>query len=151
MGASVGKTRKVPNLFFDPGERSSLMSSIRSKNTKPELIAFAALQARGVSFRRHYDRAPGNPDIARPRKKLAVFIDGDFWHGRELGRVIARYGEESSWAVKLRRNVARDLEQAEALRALGWTTLRVWESDLKRKRTRSEVIDLIETFLRSKD
>jgi len=127
------------------------MASIKSKNTKPELIAFAELKKRGVTFRKHYENAPGKPDIARPRKKLAVFIDGDFWHGRELDRVIAKYGEESSWAIKLRRNVARDIEQETALRARGWNILRVWESDIKRPLTRPIEIEKIVLFLTSRD
>jgi len=126
------------------------MSSIRAKNTKPELIVFAELRTRGIRFQRHYDRVPGKPDLAKPRKKLAVFIDGDFWHGRELDRVIEKYGETSSWVVKLRRNIERDLEQETALRDSGWNVLRVWESDIKRLRTRSDSIDLIEAFLGSR-
>jgi len=140
----------VPNILLDPTQRSALMSSIRAKNTKPELIVFAELRARGIRFQRHYERVPGKPDLARPRKKLAVFIDGDFWHGRELDRVIEKYGETSSWVVKLRRNIERDLEQETALRNLGWNVLRVWESDVKRLRSRSHSIDLIEAFLGSR-
>lgn len=127
------------------------MASIRSKNTKPELIAFAELKARGITFRQHYDRVVGKPDIAKPRKKLAVFIDGDFWHGRELSRVIAKYGQESSWTTKLERNIARDLEQVCALEAAGWLVVRVWESDIKRIRTRTDTMDMVATFLRSRD
>ena len=141
----------MPNLLLDPSKRSELMASIRSKNTKPELIAFSELQRRGVRFQRHYDRAPGKPDIARPRKKIAIFVDGDFWHGRELARVVLKHGEESSWAIKLRRNMERDLELDAVLRARGWIVLRVWESDIRRLRTRQETIDTMETFLRSRD
>ena len=140
----------MPNILLDPTQRSALMSSIRAKNTKPELIVFAELRTRGIRFQRHYDRVPGKPDLAKPRKKLAVFIDGDFWHGRELDRVIEKYGETSSWVVKLRRNIERDLEQETALRDSGWNVLRVWESDIKRLRTRSDSIDLIEAFLGSR-
>jgi DNA mismatch endonuclease (patch repair protein) len=127
------------------------MSGIHSKNTKPEMIAFAELKARGVTFQRHYDRVAGKPDIAKPRKRLAVFIDGDFWHGRELERVIAKYGESSSWAIKLRRNIARDIAQEEALVEAGWAVMRVWESDIKRMSTRAQVMSAVESFLRSRD
>ena len=137
--------------MLDPSKRSELMASIRSKNTKPELIAFLELRRRGLRFQRHYERAPGKPDIAKPRKKIAVFVDGDFWHGRELDRVISKYGEESSWVTKLRRNIERDALQEEALRASGWIVLRVWESDIRRIRTREETIDEMEAFLRSRD
>ena len=127
------------------------MARIRSKNTKPELIAFLELRRRGVTFQRHYERAPGKPDIAKPRKKIAVFVDGDFWHGRELARVVSKYGEGSSWVTKLRRNIERDAQQDEALRSAGWIVLRVWESDIRRVRTREEALDRIERFLRSRD
>ncbi len=138
----------MPNMLTDPTRRSALMSSIRSKNTKPELLVFKELRARKVYFQRHYDRAPGKPDIALPRKKRAVFIDGDFWHGRTLDHVVEKYGEASSWTVKLRRNIARDAEQAAELERRGWSVLRVWESDIMRVRTRAAVIDEIEAFLR---
>jgi DNA mismatch endonuclease (patch repair protein) len=151
MALSIVETRKVPNLLFDPSERSALMASIKAKNTKPELIAIAELKKRKVTFQRHYTGVVGKPDIAKPRKKLALFIDGDFWHGRELQRVIEKYGEESSWVTKLRRNIARDVEQEIALRRAGWEVLRVWESDLKRIRTRSMTVDRMEEFLRSRD
>ena len=141
----------MPNLFFDPAERSALMASIKSKDTKPELIAFAELKARGVTFQKHYGRAPGKPDVAKPRKRLAVFIDGDFWHGRELQRVIEKYGEESYWVTKLQRNIARDAEQVEQLKSIGWQVLRVWESDIKRTRTRTAALNAVEAFLRSRD
>jgi len=141
----------VPNILLDPSQRSAVMASILSKNTKPELIAFLELRQRGVRFQRHYDNAPGKPDIAKPRKKIAVFVDGDFWHGRELSRVVSKYGEDSSWVAKLRRNMERDLQQEEALRSLGWIVLRVWESDIRRIRTRHETIDTMEAFLRSRD
>ena len=127
------------------------MARIRSKNTKPELLAFAELTARKVPFKRHYERAPGRPDIARPRKKLAVFIDGEFWHGRELGRIVEKHGDDGHWALKLRRNMARDLEQVAALESAGWLVLRVWETDITRVRTRAETMDRIATFLRSRD
>jgi DNA mismatch endonuclease (patch repair protein) len=141
----------MPNLLLDASQRGAVMRSIRGKNTKPELIAFAELRARGVTFQRHYERVVGKPDIAKPRKRLAVFIDGDFWHGREIERVIAKYGEDSYWANKLRQNMARDKAQDELLCAEGWSVLRVWASDLTRVSTRGGCVDRMEQFLRSKD
>ncbi len=141
----------MPNLLTDPAARPALMALIRSKNTKPELIVFAELRARRISFRPHYDRAPGKPDIARPRKKLAVFIDGDFWHGRELSRVVEKHGENGNWTIKLRRNIARDLEQVAMLEEAGWLVLRVWESDITGVRTRAQTMDLVASFLLSRD
>jgi DNA mismatch endonuclease, patch repair protein len=144
----VVETGVVPNLLTDPAERSRMMSRIRSKNTKPELIVFSELRRRGVTFQRHYERAAGSPDIAKPRLKLAVFIDGDFWHGRELERVQQKHGEASTWVRKLRRNMERDIEVDAVLRDSGWKVLRVWESDVVRIRTRESTIENIVSFLR---
>jgi DNA mismatch endonuclease (patch repair protein) len=127
------------------------MSRIRSKNTAPELIVFADLRRRGLRFQQHYDRVPGKPDIARPRKKLAVFIDGDFWHGRELERVVRKHGEDSEWASKLRRNMERDRQQEALLMQGGWLVLRIWASDVVAVRSRESTMDAIERFLRSRD
>lgn len=141
----------MPNLLTNPAERSALMALIRSTNTKPELIVFAELRLRRISFQPHYERVAGRPDVARPRRKLAVFIDGDFWHGRELDRVVRQRGDDSPWAAKLRRNMARDIEQVETLEQSGWRVLRVWESDITRIRTRAQTMDQIVSFLRSRD
>jgi len=67
--------------------RSQLMSRIRSKNTGLERAVFAELRKAGIRFQRHYDRVPGAPDIALPRRKRAVFIHGDFWHGYGWARL----------------------------------------------------------------
>lgn len=127
------------------------MSRIRSKDTKPEKLVFAEMRKRGIYFQRHYARAPGVPDLAKPRKKLAVFIDGDFWHGRELERVTKKHGEDSQWVRKLEANVRRDRDRERQLFDLGWSVLRIWESDLTRKSTRAAALDRIEAFLRSAD
>ena len=60
------------------------MSKIRSKNTKLEVLVFRELRKRGVYFQKHYERVVGKPDIALPRKRKAVFLDGDFWHGYDF-------------------------------------------------------------------
>ena len=112
---------------ISPEERSVLMSKIRSKNTTAERIAFSYLLKRGLYFQKHYKRAPGTPDIARPRKKRAVFIDSDFWHGRTLDKLIKRRGSEDDyWVKKIRRNMERDSEQRAALVVEGWKLLIVW-------------------------
>ena len=127
------------------------MKRIKAKGTAPELLVFSEMRRRGISFQRHYERAPGKPDLARPRKKLAVFIDGDFWHGRDIERIIERHGADSNWASKLTRNMQRDSENDERLLDLGWNIYRVWSSDLMRASTRNHYLDAIEHFLRSKD
>lgn len=133
--------------IFSIEKRSEIMSKIRSKNTKAEIIVFRYLRRKKVYFQKHYKRAPGSPDIALPRKKMAVFIDGDFWHGRTLEQLIERRGMDDFWTKKILRNIERDEEQRVVLLANGWSILRVWESDLMRKRTREESLQRIVDFL----
>lgn len=123
------------------------MAKVRSKNSKVELLAFSFLRKNGVYYQKHYRKAPGNPDIALPRKKKAVFIDGDFWHGRRLEQTLKTRGPDDYWTLKVQKNVARDKMQMRELEELGWSTLRIWESDINRKRTREETLEKIKDFL----
>ncbi|RZD19594.1 MAG: hypothetical protein EVG15_00760 [Candidatus Acididesulfobacter diazotrophicus] len=72
---------------FTKEKRSEIMSNIRSQNTKVEILVFRELRKRKIYFQKHYKKAIGNPDIALPRKKKAVFIDGDFWHGYQFSKL----------------------------------------------------------------
>ncbi len=124
------------------------MSRIRSKDTVAEKIVFAYLRKEGIYFQKHYPRAPGKPDIALPRKKKAVFIDGDFWHGKDYHRILNTRPKDDYWVLKIARNIQRDKEQEYSLKNMGWEFIRVWEKDLKRKRTQQEVLLIIGEFLR---
>lgn len=121
------------------------MASIRSTNTKVERLVFSHLRAQKIYFRRHYRHAPGIPDVAVPHKKLAVFIDGDFWHGRNYNKRTANLSEY--WKAKIAGNLRRDKSNRAALRRAGWKVLRIWESDLNRKGTRRSTLDKIERHL----
>ena len=132
---------------FSREERSRIMSLVRSKDTSPEKIVFSYLRKSHVYFQRHYSRAIGNPDIALPRKKRAVFVDGDFWHGRNYQKVLAKHEPDSYWIKKITRNIERDKEQRAALRDEGWQLLVVWESDVLRKSTRQQELEKIKAFL----
>jgi DNA mismatch endonuclease (patch repair protein) len=132
---------------FDSEKRSEIMSAIRSKNTKAELIVFSYLRKNKVHFLKHYSRAPGKPDIAVPRKKLACFIDGDFWHGRSVHDIARRRGENDYWSRKIAKNIERDAMQRSELKLNGWKVLSVWESDIMRKKTRDDILMKIKQFL----
>jgi len=132
---------------FDPDTRKRVMASIRSKNSKAELIVFQYLRKHGLYFQKHYKRAPGKPDIALPRKKKAVFIDGDFWHGRNYEHRLKGRAPDDPWVQKIVRNVERDNLQNKVVTEVGWNILRVWESDLLRKGTRDATLDKIRKFL----
>ncbi len=99
-------------------------------------------------FQKHYRSREGIVmDLALPRKKKVVFIDGDFWHGRTLERVATQRGEDDFWTKKLRRNVERDEMQRNLLAENGWAVLSVWESELMRKKTQTESLERIIRFL----
>jgi DNA mismatch endonuclease (patch repair protein) len=133
--------------MFTRKKRSEIMSHIRSKNTEIEKIVFFFLRSRGVHFQKHYKKIAGSPDIALPKKKKAVFIDGDFWHGRDFERV--KIGKKGSdyWVKKIKSNMERDKKQRVAIRKAGWSILKTWGSDIKRKSTRQKQLQKIESFL----
>ncbi len=108
------------------------MSKIRSKNTKAEKFVFSELRKRGVYFQKHYGRVAGKPDIALPRKKLAVFIDGDFWHGWQFEKNKRRLPKKY-WLKKIAQNMVRDSKNRAILRREGWKVLRVWEHEIVKK------------------
>lgn len=122
------------------------MSKIRSSNTKVELLVFKELKKRGVYFQKHYKRAAGKPDIALPRKKKAVFIDGDFWHGNNIETLRNKISGQF-WLNKIENNIKRDIKVNTILEEDGWSILRVWENEINKKPDRS--IDKIVIFLTS--
>lgn len=106
------------------------MAAIRSKNTKPELLLRKALRARGhVGYRLHARGLPGKPDVVFGRR-VAVFVDGGFWHGHPKRWTAGRYG--AYWDEKIARNQERDRQVDAELAALGWHVVRVWDFDLRR-------------------
>ena len=110
------------------------MSRIRSKDTKAEILLRKTLWHLGFRYRKNYRKLPGTPDIALTRQKIAIFIDGDFWHARgheaKPGEQIA--SRKKFWRKKLARNVERDKEVNDALTQEGWLVLRFWESEIQK-------------------
>lgn len=132
---------------FNKEKRSQIMSLVRSTDTEVEKLAFRYLRKKDIYFQKHYKGTLGHPDIALPSKKKAIFIDGDFWHGRDLERIIKSRGLKDYWTTKIKGNITRDRRQRSALRRNGWKILEVWASDLKRRNTRDSALKLIEQFL----
>jgi DNA mismatch endonuclease (patch repair protein) len=83
----------------------------------------------GLRFRKHYSPLPGTPDVAFPRARLAVFLDGDFWHGRGFETWKGKLPE--FWLKKITRNRERDSADRDRIREMGWSVLRLWERDVK--------------------
>lgn len=115
-------------------KRSWNMSQIRSKNTKPELLMFSLLKNSGIKFKKHYDII-GKPDIAFPKYKLAVFIDGEFWHGKDFKRI--QESINPFWIKKLGDNIKRDRRTVRKLRKEGWHILHLWDKRVIKYPTRS--------------
>jgi DNA mismatch endonuclease, patch repair protein len=113
-----------------PEQRSSLMSRIRGKNTGTELTVFRLLRREGVYFGRHRKDLPGSPDVVLQHCRLAVFIDGDFWHGHYFNAWKDRVS--TFWVVKIEANIRRDRKNRRRLRESGWTVLRLWSKDIDR-------------------
>ena len=104
--------------------RSAVMRRIRRRDTKPELALRSELFRRGLRYRLDYGRAPGRPDIAFVGRKLAVFVDGEFWHGKKLSA--ERMTKMSPyWQSKIERNMDRDRRVNRELTRNGWTVIRV--------------------------
>lgn len=112
-------------------QRSSLMSRVRPKNSKIERWVFAHLRKKKIHFQKHYKKAPGTPDVARPSKKKAVFVHSDFWHGWQYPKWSHRLPSDF-WREKIATNRMRDQRKMRQLRSMGWSVMVVWEHSLKR-------------------
>lgn len=128
-------------------QRTKNMKRVRSTNTTPELMLRKALWHKGIRYRKNWNKLPGKPDIVLVRRKIAIFVDGDFWHARghqdNPGEQVAT--NKAFWQKKLARNVERDKEVNDVLTELGWLVLRFWESDIKKDL--NNCIKEIEKFL----
>lgn len=107
------------------------MAAIRAKDTKPELALRAALRQVGVTgYRLHRKDIPGRPDLAFIRWKVAVFVDGVFWHGHP-DHWNPEKAASDYWRQKIERNIRRDREADAALEEQGWTVVRMWDMDVR--------------------
>lgn len=111
--------------------RSRNMARIRSKETEPELALRRSLWKAGLRYRIHI-RVPGRPDIGFVRDRLAVFVDGCFWHSCPKHGVAPK-ANRSFWRRKLKSNTERDRRAELELAKLGWTFIRFWEHDVEQR------------------
>lgn len=111
-------------------QRHNNMTAIKSKNTKIEQILSHALWHSGLRFRKNVKDVYGTPDICIKKYRIAIFCDGDFWHGKTYTDTEFSTNKKY-WDNKIRRNKERDLEVTVALRDQGWTVLRFWEDEIK--------------------
>lgn len=110
-------------------QRSYCMSRVRSRDTDLERLVRSKLFRRGFRFRKHVANLPGRPDVVFPNARLAVFIDGDFWHGYRFPAW--RNNVSKFWRTKIDRNRDRDRRNFARLRRMGWRVLRIWQHEIK--------------------
>ena len=114
-----------------------IMSSIKQKDTEPELLLRKALWSRGLRYRKNVKSVLGKPDVVFTKERIAIFCDGDFWHGhnwavRGLGSLEDELSSYSDfWREKISRNVDRDKAITTTLESEGWLVVRLWESEIR--------------------
>ena len=111
------------------------MKYIHSKNTKIEVILRKALWNAGFRYRKNYDKLPGKPDIALTKYKIAIFCDGEFFHGKDwevLKPKLEKGNNPDFWIKKITRNQQRDDEVNKQLLFMGWTVIRFWGNEIKK-------------------
>jgi DNA mismatch endonuclease, patch repair protein len=112
--------------------RSRTMRAVKSHNTKPELIVRKLARAMGYRFRLHRKDLPGSPDIVFPGRRRVIFVHGCFWHGHDCKRGTRKPKENAEyWRAKIARNTQRDSTAIEGLEVQHWSTLVIWECELK--------------------
>ena len=125
-------------------QRHKNMTHIRAKNTKPEIVLRKALWEKGYRYRKNWEALPGKPDIVITKYKICVFVDSEFFHGKDfasgyeshkyssLEEQLRHSNNPEFWLNKIKRNMERDKEVTAELNGLGWTVLRFWSKDVLR-------------------
>ncbi|HEY1037033.1 MAG TPA: very short patch repair endonuclease [Candidatus Paceibacterota bacterium] len=120
--------------IFTKEKRSEVMSKIKSESMLEKAFAkelSKIVYPLGYRYRLNYKNAPGRPDIAFVSRKLAVFVDGDFWHGYKFAERKAKL-KQAYWLEKIQTNIRRDKRNRRKLKKNGWTYIRIWEHDVKK-------------------
>lgn len=121
----------VKENYSTSASRSFNMSRIRAKNTKPEIILRKALWRENIRFRIHPGGVVGKPDILIKKYRLAVFVDGGFWHGYDWESIRSRLRNNAGfWTAKIERNMQRDMDVNIILSGQGYTVMRFWDHEV---------------------
>ena len=124
---------KHPKSYDSTPQTRKRMAKVRLKRGIAETMLAKALWHSGIRYRRNFRKLPGSPDIAITKYHIAVFVDGEFWHGKNWETRKGRLkSNREYWIEKIEENMARDLRNDRALQAMGWKVLRFWEKDVKR-------------------
>ncbi|MDR6941940.1 very short patch repair endonuclease [Mucilaginibacter pocheonensis] len=130
--------------------RSEIMSNIKGKHTKPEMIVREFLHSKGFRYRIHDKKLPGTPDIKLTKYKTVIFVNGCFWHGHENCRIyVMPKTNVDFWNGKIEKNIGRDKIIINNFEELGWNVIVLWECALKktkRNETLNSVVEKIISF-----
>ena len=136
--------------ILTPEQRRLVMSRIRGKETKPEMLMRYGLHGRGLRYRLHRVSIPGKPDMVFPRYRAVVFVHGCFWHGHGCSLFKWPKTRAAFWKSKINRNMERDRKVQVALKQTEWRAIVVWECALRGKYRRElqDVLSDTEAFIR---
>ena len=130
---------------FSKEKRSWIMSRVRGRNTKPEILVRSVLHRMGFRFRIHRRDLPGSPDIVLPRHGKVIFVHGCFWHGhRQCARSKRPSTNKAFWEKKLNNNIERDKRFRKELQQMGWGVLVIWQCETKKP---EKLLKKLEGFL----
>ena len=138
--------------IWDKKKRSEVMSKIRSKNTKPEMILRKALFQKGYRYRINYKKLPGKPDIVFPKYKTVIFIHGCFWHGHDIGCIDSHIPKTNTsfWIEKIAKNKERDETNTMQILSMGWKVLTIWDCEIQQKNKIESLIEKITSVMQDK-
>lgn len=124
---------KHPKSYDTTPEISRRMSHVRLKRGEAETLLAKALWHKGYRYRLNFKALPGSPDIALTRQKIAIFVDGEFWHGYDwIDRRERLKKNREYWREKIEENIARDSKNDVLLTGMGWIPIHFWEKEVKR-------------------
>ncbi len=136
---------------FDKEKRSEVMSKIRGKDTKPEIILRQYLFSKGLRFRKNDKRYPGSPDVVLPKYNTIIFVNGCFWHlHKDCKYARMPKSNVEFWQKKLYGNRERDKRNKKDLEEMGWKVITVWECELKKDK-REETLKKLYDQITSKE
>ena len=114
-----------------PQKRTKIMRSIISDSTKPELVLRKYLFSKGYRYRKNYKKLPGRPDIVFVSKKIAIFVNGCFWHQHENCKIANKPRSNTAfWYDKFKKNLERDKRNQQELKDMGWNPIVIWECEI---------------------
>lgn len=123
--------------------RSSMMSAVKGKDTKPERMVRSAVHRAGFRYALHKKDLPGRPDLALTKYRIAVFVHGCFWHGHDCPRGRRPTSNTQFWDKKLSDNISRDQRHRKELSSQGWRVITIWECQIE-----SDLIKLLRILTR---